>query len=352
MTLPSVMSGVQLTGHGGSEMLRWADDIPVPSPGAGQALIRVLAAGVNNTDINTRLGWYASEVTGATGEQTGTDGGWAGALRFPLIQGGDLCGRIVALGDEAGDLAVGMRVTCPINQAEPTAENPLAFAALGSEYDGAFAQYCVVPARHLYDVTASPLTDIQIAAMPCAFGTALNLLTRAAVGAGDRVLITGASGGVGMAAVALAQLKGARVTGITAPAKAEAVGQAGAAQTLDRNAALPDGAFDAIIDVVGGDGFGALIAALRPGGRIAVSGAIAGPIVQVDLRQLYLADRAILGCTHQPPKVFAELVGIINAGTLRPLVSGTYPLRDIARAQTDFQSKVRPGKLVLIPPEN
>lgn len=352
MRPPAVMSGVQLTAHGGPEVLRWAEDIPVPTPGPGQALVRVLAAGVNNTDINTRLGWYAADVTGATGEQTGTDGGWSGALRFPLIQGGDLCGRIVAMGDGDSDLAVGMRVTCPINQPEPTAENPLHFVALGSEFDGAFAQYCVVPLRHLSEVTRSPLSDVEIAAMPCAYGTALNLLTRAGVGAGDRVLVTGASGGVGMAAVALAHLKGAAVTGTTDPTKAEHVRQAGAVATLDRNAALPDGTFDAVIDIVGGDRFGALIAALRPGGRLAVSGAIAGPMVQIDLRALYLADKSILGCTHQPPEVFSELVRIINAGTLRPLVSATYPLRDIVRAQHDFQTKVRPGKLVLIPPED
>ena len=71
----------------------------------------------------------------------------------------------------------------------------------------------------------------------------------------------------------------------------------------------------------------------------------------MDLRALYLADKTILGCTFQPPKVFAELVAIINAGQLRPLVSVTYPLADIARAQTDFQSKRYPGKLVRVPPE-
>ena len=352
MTTPATMSGVQLTGHGGPEMLVWSDDIPITAPGPGMALVQVLAAGVNNTDINTRLGWYAPEVTGATGEgTTAEDGGWSGALGFPRIQGADLCGRIVALGDGVTDLEVGMRVTCATNQPEPTPDNPMGFVAIGSEYDGAFAQFCMVPARHLYDVTASPLSDIEIAAMPCAFGTALNLLTRAQVGAGNTVLVTGASGGVGLAAVALAHLKGAQVTGITGAAKADAVRAAGADNVLDRDAPLPEAAFDAVIDVVGGVGWNARIAALRPGGRLAVSGAIAGPIVQMDLRALYLADKTILGCTFQPPKVFAELVAIINAGQLRPLVSATYPLPDIARAQEDFQSKRYPGKLVLVPPK-
>lgn len=352
MTIPATMSGVQLAAHGGPEVLVWSDNIPVALPGPGMVLVQVLAAGVNNTDINTRLGWYAPEVTGATAEGTvASDGGWSGALDFPRIQGADLCGRIVALGAGVTDLRIGMRVTCATNQPEPTPENPMGYVAIGSEYDGAFAQFCTVPARHLYDVSASPLTDVEIAAMPCAFGTALNLLTRAQVGAGDAVLITGASGGVGLAAVALARLKGAAVTGVTGHAKADAVRAAGADHILGRDEALPSERFDAIIDVVGGDGWNARIAALRPGGRLAVSGAIAGPMVQMDLRALYLADKTILGCTFQAAEVFAELVAIINAGDVRPMVSATYPLADIARAQADFQTKSHAGKLVLIPPE-
>lgn len=346
------MSGVLLTGHGGPEKLVWATDIPVPVPGPGEALIRVLAAGINNTDINTRLGWYAPSVRGATGETAaGEDGGWNGALGFPRIQGGDLCGRVVALGPGAEGPQVGARVTCPINQPEPTEDAPTAIRVIGSDYDGAFAQFCVVPVRHLHDVSASPLTDIEIAAMPCAFGTALTLLTRAGVGTGDAVLITGASGGVGMAAVTLAAALGARVTALAAPEKAAAVHQAGADKVLGRDDPLPPGRFDAVIDVVGGPGWAARLAALRPGGRIAVAGAIAGPHVETDLRQLYLRDLTIHGCTFQPPEVFARLVDLINRGAIRPKVSRTYPLAEIAAAQADFAAKRFAGKLVLIPPE-
>ena len=202
MSVPTTMSGVQLTGHGGPDMLVWSDDIPVPRPAAGEVLVKVLAAGVNPTDINTRVGWYARN-------DDSEGGGWAGALDFPRIQGGDLCGRVVALGNGVKGLAPGARVICPVNQAEPTPENPMGFVAIGSEYDGAFAEYCCVPARHLHDVTGSPLSDTEIGAMPCAYGTAHNLLTRSGVANGDRVLITGASGGVGFAAVQLALLRGA-----------------------------------------------------------------------------------------------------------------------------------------------
>ncbi|MEM6588855.1 MAG: zinc-binding dehydrogenase [Pseudomonadota bacterium] len=352
--MPETMCGVYLMRHGGPEALEWRKDIPVPQPGPGQVLVRVLAAGVNNTDINTRIGWYASEVTSGTEDSDAVDedaaGGWGGALAFPRIQGGDLCGEVVALGQGVNDPPVGARVTCPINQPRPTKDNPVGFEALGSEYDGAFAEYCVVRGEDLYNVSASPLSDVEIAAIPTAFGTAAGLLHRAGVGQGQRVLVTGASGGVGLAAVQLATKMGAEVTGISSSAKAEMVREAGATEVLDRGADLPEGQFHAVIDVVGGDVWPQLIDALKPGGHYAVAGAIGGPIVEADLRRIYLRDITIHGCTYQPPEVFAALIDMVNAGDVRPLVSGTYPMQHIARAQEDFQSKRFAGKLVLLPP--
>ncbi|PIV76166.1 MAG: alcohol dehydrogenase [Rhodobacteraceae bacterium CG17_big_fil_post_rev_8_21_14_2_50_65_11] len=354
MSLPGTMSGVQLVRHGGPQALEWREDIPVPRPGPGEVLLRVLAAGVNNTDINTREGWYSADVTGAPGETAaGVEaGGWSGALDFPLIQGGDLCGEVVAQGAGITAPAIGARVTCPINIPRPTQDNPVGFIALGSEIDGAFAQYCLMAAADLYDVTDAPLSDIEIAATPCAFGTALGLLDRAGVAEGQEVLITGASGNVGLAAVQLASAMGARVTGIAAPAKAAIVQQAGAAEVIARDAPLPEARFHAVIDLVAGPAFPALIDTLRPGGHYAVAGAIAGPLVTADLRRVYLRDITLHGCTYQPPRVFAKLIGLIRQGAVRPLISKTYPLRGIASAQEDFLSKAVPGKIVLMPWEN
>jgi len=351
MTQPTTMKGVQLTQHGGPEALEWRDDIPVPAPGAGQILVRVLAAGVNNTDINTRIGWYSSDVTGATDDvdQDVNAGGHAGALAFPRIQGGDLCGCVVAVGANV-NLAVGMRITCPINLPRPTSDNPHGYIALGSEMDGAFAEYCLVDAADVYDVSQSPLSDTEIAAIPCAFGTAENLLTRAGVREGQSVLITGASGGVGLAAVQLTRLRGAVVTGITSAAKAASVRGAGATTILERGLEPQAASYDVVIDVVGGAAWAALIRALKPGGHYAVSGAIAGPMVTADLREIYLPDITLHGCTYQPPEVFERLVKLINEGKIKPLISATYPLQDIAKAQEEFMSKRLPGKLVLLPP--
>ena len=339
--VPATMSGVQLTGHGGPEMLVWRDDIPVPRPGAGEVLVRVLAAGVNMTDINTRVGWYGE----------GRAAAWSGAMGFPRIQGSDLCGRIVALGDGVEGLDLGARVICPTNQHEPSEENPIAFVSIGSEFDGAFAQYCLVKARHLHDVSASPLSDMEIGAMPCAYGTAFNLLTRAQVAVGERVLVTGATGGVGLATVQLAVLRGAEVTGQCSLSKSAPLSAMNVA-VLSRDSDPQEKSFDVVIDVVGGDGWQQRLDALRPGGRYATSGAVAGPMVKGDLRRVYLNDLTLYGATHQPREVFAGLVTIINAARLRPVVSQSYPLRDIARAQADLAAGRYPGKLVLIPTEN
>ncbi len=348
------MKGVQLMGHGGPEKLVWNDSIPTPRPGLGEAVVKVLAAGVNNTDINTRIGWYSKAVTDGTDEVDANSeveaGGWSGALSFPLIQGGDLCGEVVALGAGAQLIDIGTRVTCPTNQPNPTEEAPIRFLAIGSEFDGAFAQYCAVPAHQLHDVSASPLTDVEIAAIPCAHGTAFNLLSRTRVDKNDHVLITGASGGVGLAAVELAKLRGAHVTALASRSKADAVRAAGADCVLDRGSKPDAKAFTVVIDVVGGGGWPEVVEALKPGGRYATSGAIAGPIVEADLRTIYLNDLTIYGCSFTPHETFSELIKLVNAGEVKPLVSKTYPLSEIHEAQAEFSSKKYPGKIVLIPP--
>jgi len=353
LTIPKIMKGVQLTGHGGPEMLVLNHHIPTPMPKKNEVLVKVSAAGVNNTDINTRVGWYSKEVNESTDnvsfDNDVDEGGWSGALKFPLIQGSDLCGRVVALGENVTSCTIGSRVTCPTNQPNPTANNPTHFQAIGSEFDGAFAEYCIVQDEQVYDVSASSLSDIQIAALPCAYGTALNLLTRANVRAGDRVLVTGASGGVGLAAIELAHLIGAEVVGLASEAKQSFVLSQGANAVMNREYTPEPNSFDVVIDVVGGRNWSQILEGLVPGGRYAVSGAIAGPIVEADLRTIYLNDLTLFGCSFTPHEVFSELVKMVNDGLLNPLVSKVYQLEEIASAQADFASKKYPGKLVLTP---
>jgi NADPH:quinone reductase-like Zn-dependent oxidoreductase len=106
---------------------------------------------------------------------------------------------------------------------------------------------------------------------------------------------------------------------------------------------------DVVIDVAGGPQWPSLLDLLKRGGRYAVSGAIAGPIVALDLRTLYLKDLRLLGCTVLERQVFANLIGYVERGEIRPVLAATYPLKDIVRAQQDFLAKGFVGKLVLIP---
>ncbi len=351
--VPTTMCGVVLTGFGGYDRLEWRDDLPVPVPGAGEVLVRVGAAGVNNTDINTRIGWYSKAVSGdtASGAQAGFagagDDGWSGAaFPFPRIQGADAAGRIVAVGPGVDRARIGERVL--VEPVFPGADGTSRY--FGSECDGAFAAFAVVPDRQAHGIT-SDLSDAELASFPCAYSAALNMLVRAGQRAGDRVLVTGASGGVGSAAVQLARARGARVWALAGADKAAAVQALGAEAVVPRDAdlvaAFGRDSFDGVIDVAGGVQFGALLQVLRPGGRYAVAGAIAGPLVELDLRTLYLKDLSLFGCTLLGAGVFAELVGHIAAGRIRPLIAATYPLRAIVAAQNDFLTKRHVGKIVL-----
>jgi NADPH:quinone reductase-like Zn-dependent oxidoreductase len=180
------------------------------------------------------------------------------------------------------------------------------------------------------------------------------MLHRSGCGA-ERVLITGASGGVGSAAVQLAKRRGSQVIALSGAAKAGDVKALGADRVLDRGADLVAGlgrdSVDLAVDLVAGPGWPQLLEVLRVGGRYVTSGAIAGPLVELDVRTLYLKDLTFFGCTYQDDAVFENLVLYIERGEIRPLVAKTYPLRDIAEAQGDFLAKRFTGKLVLVPPE-
>lgn len=343
--LPDQMSGVLLTGHGGPEMLDYRNDIPVPRPMPNDVLIRISAAGVNNTDINTRTAWYSK------GDHDGDDASWSGqARKLPLIQGADVCGKIVAAGDNVDSRRIGERVLiepCIWEANNSLLDTPWYF---GSECNGGFAEYTVVASRHAYAIDSS-YEDTELASFPCSYSTAENMLTRAQVTENERVLVTGASGGVGSAAVQLAKARGAEVIAVTSASKAAMLRDIGADQTIGREddytERLGKGSIDVVIDLVAGRRWPSLIELLHPGGRYAVAGAIGGAIVELDIRTLYLKDLSFFGCTVLGPDVFKNLVDHIQHKRVKPLVAETYPLKEIGQAQASFESKNHIGKIVL-----
>ena len=367
--LPKTMAAVVLTGHGGLDKLVYEAAWPRPEPGPGEVLIKVGACGMNNTDINTRIAWYSSAVTEGTTAKggregftaiTGDDGGWGGGLNFPRIQGADVSGRVVALGEGAPAALLGERVlidTWLRDWDDPL--NPEKFKYFGSERDGGFAQYTTAPASNVHAVK-SDLTDAALATFATSSITAENMLNKAKVAAGDVVLIPGASGGVGSALIQLVRRRGAIPIALCGESKAAAVKEIGAEAVLPRapadlkaalQAAIGRSEVDVVADVVGGEVWPQLIGALRRGGRYSCAGAIAGPIVAFDLRTFYLNDLVFTGATVIPPGLFADLVGYIERGEVKPLLAGSWPLDQLRTAQEAFLEKKHVGNFVIVPPE-
>jgi len=360
--VPDLMTAVVLTGHGGFEKLQYRNDVPVPIPGPIEVLVQVGAAGINNTDINTRTAWYSKRVISGTnsGSEMGfteageEDASWSGkSLGFPRIQGTDCCGYIVSVGSQIDPQRVGERVLIRPIQTTEIGWKPFTSRTFGSECDGSFAQYVKTFSVDALKIQ-SELSNIQLASFPCAYTTAEGMLERASVRP-ETVLITGASGGVGSAAVQLAKRRNAKVIAIAAREKADFVRALGADRVIDRNTDLVEvlvrDSIDVVIDLVAGSRWPKLLDVLKRGGRYVTAGAIAGPIVELDVRTLYLKDLTFFGCTYQSKGMLENVIRYIENGEIEPVVSGTYPLKDIVAAQKDFISKKRPGKLVLVPPQ-
>jgi NADPH:quinone reductase-like Zn-dependent oxidoreductase len=306
---------------------------------------------VNNTDINLRVGWYSKSVKDATSEvgsdrTASEDAGWGGnSLTFPRIQGADGAGRIVAIGPGVSSDRIGERVLIdPILRVD---EKPLYW---GSDVAGAFAEYTAVPSANAVTVE-SALSDPELASFPCSYLAALHMVSRAGVSKGQTVVVTGASGGVGTAALQWCKARGAQVLAVAETSKHAALRQLGATEVFGRDACLESilgrESVDVVLDVVGGAGFSDRLAVLRPQGQYATAGAIAGPIVELDLRTLYLKDLTLHGCTIPPQALFTELVKAIETGLIMPLVAATFVLEELALAQQMFLRKEHLGKIAI-----
>jgi alcohol dehydrogenase len=347
------MKATLLTGHGGLEKLEYREDVPTPEPAEGEVLIAVGAAGINNTDIWTREGAYG------TGDDPATTSGWrrGNPMRFPRIQGADIVGRIVGVGGGVNASRIGERVIVDNALYSGGEEGLVDSGLIGSERDGGFAEYVAVPAENAHAIE-SDLSDAELATFPTAYVTSLRMLNRARVSAGETVLVTGASGGVGSGLVQLARLRGARVIALVGSGKEDQARALGTELVITRDTGnLPAAVakvaggrpIDVVADVVGGDVFADLLNVLRPMGRYVTAGAIAGPVVRLDLRTLYLKQLELIGSTMGTHEEFASLVEHIASGRIKPLLARTYPLSDIRQAQRDFMNKNFFGKLVLIP---
>ncbi len=349
--LPATMRAVLLTGHGGPERLEYREDVPVPVPAPGEVLVRVTACGVNNTDVWVREGAYGTD------DDPGEVSSWRRGqpLEFPLIQGADVVGRIAAVGENVDGGIIGKRVMVDFGIYNDAGTSLANVDYIGHGRNGGFAEYCAVPAENAH-VVRMPLSDAELATFCCAYVTAERMLNRASLTGGEVVLISGASGGVGTGLIQLARVRGAVPIAVASAGWTDALLDLGAqavvareSENLDQaiRSALGTRQVDVVADVVGGPLFKTLLNVLRPEGRYVTAGAIGGPVVELDLRTVYLKHLDLIGSTQGTREDFARVRDYATSGKIKPMLAGTYPLKDLARAQADFVEKNFIGKLVI-----
>ncbi len=354
--LPSKMAAVVLTGHGGLDKLVYCEDFPVPTPASGEVLIQVTACGLNNTDVWVRQGAYGTD------QDPGAVASWRRSaseqtLTFPRIQGADSVGIIAAVGAGVSADRIGQRVIVDFSIYNDDGDSLADIDYIGHGRDGGFAEYLAVPDEnaHLAD---NNLTDTELATFCCAYLTGEHMLDRAKVQANERVLITGASGGVGSGLIQLCRARGAIPYAITSKAKLESVKALGAQAVINRDSpnlieaahqALEGHDVDVVADLVGGVLFNPLLQLLRSEGRYTTAGAIGGPLVQLDLRTVYLKHLAIHGSSQGTRGAFRRLMHYINTGKIKPILDRQFKLSDFHEAQTYFMEKNFVGKVVVVP---
>ena len=346
MIKKSTMRAVLLTGYGGYDQLQYRTDVPQPVPAPGEVLIQVGACGVNNTDVWTREGAYGAS------EQSGWQGS---AFSFPRIQGADIVGRIMAVGTDVGADRLGERVMVNPTLYGVSAHSLFDATYLGSERDGGFAEWVCVPNENAHAVT-STLADHELASFMTSYLTAEHMLNRAALRAGETILVTGASGGVGSALVQLATIRGAHVVAVIGRGKEAHLAALGIEAFIWRDEPdyaaalarqLPAGDVDVVADIVAGDKVPVLLNLLAVGGRYVTAGAIAGPMVTIDWRKLYLKHLTLLGATMGTQAEARQIVRYVASGQLKPLIAGIYPLAQLVQAQQAFKTRTHFGKLVI-----
>ena len=353
MKIPATMKAVVLTGHGDLDKLEYRD-YPTPAVGAGEVLIEVHACGMNNTDVWVRQGAYGTD------DDPSAVASWRRGkptLEFPRIQGTDTVGAIVAVGEGVDKTRIGERVMVDFSIYNSDGDSLADIDYIGHGRDGGYAEYCAVPAENAHRV-ASDMSDAELATFCCAYLTAEHMLDRAQLRAAERVLVTGAAGGVGGALIQLSRARGAIPFALTSAAKADAVRALGAEGIALRDQGdwvaqlhglLRGEPIDVVADVVAGPLFKDLINLLRPEGRYTTAGAFAGALVELDLRTIYLKHLQIHGSSQGTRQAFARLLGYIESGKISANLFATYPLSEFHRAQTDFMSKGYVGKLVVMP---
>ncbi len=347
------MRAVQVTGYGGVEKLEVVD-VPIPTPNAGEVLIKVKACGINNTEIWMREGAYGAE----------SKSGWKeGGVQFPRIPGSDITGVIVRVGKDVDDHWIGKDVVVfPYTASGPEGLANMAedLAFIGSEYDGGYAQYVAWPVDLCFDM---PLDSYLESAVFSVSGmTAWHMNEQIRPKPGQTIVVTGANGGVGSFNVQIAaKVHGAKVIAIVGDLSlTEQMKTLGATHVLSYQTdrleeevlSIAGGPVDAILDVVGDALIHTMIQVLKRGGKFCIAGSIGGQVTEIDLRDVYLKHLTIYGSVLGTRGEFKQMLAAVSEGKLLPIIDRTFPLEEAAAAQTYFKDSGKMGKIVLLPGES
>ncbi|NYS59632.1 zinc-binding dehydrogenase [Halomonas salicampi] len=361
------MAAMVLTGHGGIEKLEYRVDVPVPTPGPGEVLVQVTATAKNNTDRKAREGLYPTKDKQ---DVTSFAMGGEPTLTFPRIQGADIAGRVAAVGEGVDPSRIGERGLLDFNlYADARRDINLTPDYYGHGADGGFAEYVVLPADQFHSIPNPELSDAELAAMGmCSYQTAYHMMTSAKVSTGERVLVSGASGGVGTALIQLCRVVGAIPYAVSQPDKADALLELGAEAVIDRGdlptfvdrvlKATGGAPIDAVMDLVGGEMTNLFIdtmiqdmKARTTYPRLSIAGASGGNVSEMMWTRVYLYQVQIFGVSHGTRKEAEQLMAWIRRGELKPVLHAAFKLSELHEAERYFVNRDSNylGKIVIVP---
>lgn len=341
------MKAVHFHEFGDADVLR-LEEVPVPTPAPGQVLVRVGACALNYLDIWSRRGQPRP------------------TSHLPHIPGCDVAGEVAELGPGVTGVTAGDRVminpglSCGRCPACLSGRDNLCrhYGVLGVATPGGYAEYVVVPAANLVPMPAD-LDFVDAAAIPLVFITAWHMLDRAQLAMGETVLVMGASGGVGTAAVQLARLRGARVLAVAGGSeKASRVKALGADAVIDhktedisqRVKELTGGSgADVVVESVGEAVWNTAMRCMGRRARLVTCGATSGPRVQVDLRHLFAKHQTMVGTYMGSKADLWAMLPYIEDGQIKAVVDRSLPLSEAAQAHTIVENRAHVGKVVLVP---
>jgi NADPH:quinone reductase-like Zn-dependent oxidoreductase len=342
------MRAMVIDGHGGLERLVMKE-LPDPSPGAGEVLVRVKAVALNRLDIWVRLGWKGLN------------------LPMPHILGSDIAGEVVRAGGEVEGLPPGTPVVLGPGTACGRCAECLSgadnrcrrYAIIGEGRTGGYAELIAVPARNVFKKPAN-LSFEQAAALPLVFTTAWGMLVeQGGVRAGDWVLVQSAGSGVGSAAIQVAKRFGATVIATASTddklEKAKALGADHVVNYAKEDFAervkviTEKRGVDIVFEHTGGDTFDGSLRSLAIGGRLITCGATSRPTAEIDIRRLFSRHLSIIGNTMGSLAAMIPILEEAKQGRFRPVVDRVLGLGEARAAQEALLERAQFGKIVLVP---